>query len=289
MITNLLIKGLNDLMPVLEGVIKFLGDLFTAIDTGDWSTVWATITSIVETAWGNFKSWFETNWNVFWTQTVPAAWTAFKQLFEAGWTTFWNITAPAAWTTFKQLLELGWNTFWNVTIPAAWESFKMLFQIAWDTFWNGIRTVAEGIWNGIKTAWDNFWGGLRDGVQSALDWLQGKSGTATAGANAISGGVMGKPSTGTALPGMGGIPRMAAGGIVGSPMLAMVGDAPRRKGGEVIAPLTDLMGMIQQAIGGGGPTINIYGPFGPGYTPAQAGAQAAAGYANQMRARGAKI
>lgn len=36
-------------------------------------------------------------------------------------------------------------------------------------------------------------------------------------------------------------------------------------------------------------TLNVYGPFGPGYTPAQAGAQAADGYTNQMRARGVKI
>ncbi len=260
-ITTGLINGINTLMPLLEKVVSFVGKLFNAISTGDWSEVWGSIRKIAEDAWNAFVAWLGPAWNTFWTVTVPAVWEEFKRIFT-----------------------MAWDIFWSVTVPAAWNTFKQVFQLAWDGFWTGIKNFAQGIWDGIKLAWDNFWGGLSKGVQSAVDWLKGQGNAISGSASGIVGGVA--RSNGVPMPGMGGIPKLASGGIVRSPVMAVVGDSPRNKGGEVVSPLSDLMGMIQQAIGGGGITVNVNGPFGPGYTPAQAGAQAGDAIVNKMRNRG---
>ena len=177
------------------------------------------------------------------------------------------------WETIKGTVASVWEGI-NGVINGAWEGIKGVMAMLYSALrepWEGLTAFVAGIWDGIK-AW------LLQGINSVISFMNQLIG----GFNDSVGNITGKIEL---IPS---VTSLAKGGIAKSPVMAMVGDAPASKGGEVIAPLTDLMGMIQQAIGGGGTTINVYGPFGPGYTPAQAGAQAADGYLNQLRARGVK-
>lgn len=180
-----------------------------------------------------------------------------------------------AWTTVKGTVEGVWGAIKGV-IDGALQGIQGVLTILGRALrepWEGLTNFVGGIWDGIKL-W--LWQAINDVIHFMNGLIEGFNNSV----GRVTGYIEYIPY----------VTSLATGGIAKSPVMAMVGDAPASKGGEVIAPLTDLLGMIQQAVaGGGGPTINIYGPFGPGYTPALAGAQAADGYANQMRARGAKI
>ena len=134
---------------------------------------------------------------------------------------------------FKKGLEAIKPVFETVRdfLTGALDSLK----IKWDTIWNGMGDTVRLVWDGIK-GYINLW-------IDALNFL-------IRGANQISIKV---PSW---VPKVGGkgfsfnipeIPRLASGGIVRSPTLAMIGE----RGPEAVIPLNKAAGGI---------TINILGP-----------------------------
>lgn len=83
---------------------------------------------------------------------------------------------------------------------------------------------------------------------------------------------------------------LAKGGIVSSPVAAIVGDNPTSP--EVVAPLHELVGIIREALGGLGTglTVNITVPMTPGgYTPEEAGRRAADSFVLAARAQGIRV
>lgn len=83
------------------------------------------------------------------------------------------------------------------------------------------------------------------------------------------------------------IPTLQRGGIVESPMLAVVGDNPRSA--EVVAPLHELVGIMRQALGGSGTTIHVHVTAGSGVDGAQIGQQIGDSLVREARARGLRL
>ena len=96
------------------------------------------------------------------------------------------------------------------------------------------------------------------------------------------GGASPTPPSGS--PPAGYIPHYATGGIISRPTLAMVGD--NRQSPEAVAPLSDLINIIKQALAGSAINVNVHGPYGPAYTPEQAGRLAGQGVTQAAAARG---
>ena len=160
--------------------------------------------------------------------------------------------------TFKKAWD-GLITFFS----GLWDGIKSGIKIAWDwilevlkspielikTAWNGITTFFSGLWDGVKnvtsTAWNGIWGVIKGVVNLIID-----------GFNIIIGGwnklsfkapdwvpLIGGKNFSLNIPT---IPKLAEGGIVNRPTLAMIGEA----GPEAVVPLG------KRGMGAGGLTIN---------------------------------
>lgn len=118
------------------------------------------------------------------------------------------------------------------TISGVWEGVKNSAILAFAA----IQIKVIGMWNNIKAI-------FQIGINAIIGGLNGL----IEGYNKI-GSTFGLPTVG-AIPGV----SLAKGGIVSRPTAAIVGDATTP---EAVAPLGDLVGIIQDAVGGGG-GINI--------------------------------
>lgn len=141
--------------------------------------------------------------------------------------------------------------------------------------WTAMATFVEGVWDTVK-------GVVADGINFVIDIMNGL--------------IKGYNNTLAKLPGaskLSPIPpvSLAEGGIVKSPLLAVVGDAPRSP--EVVAPLDKLATMLQQMTGGGlgGMQVNITVAVAPGgfATPEAAGVALGDSFVQALRARGIKL
>lgn len=141
--------------------------------------------------------------------------------------------------------------------------------------WTAMATFVEGIWDTVK-------GVVADGINSVIDIMNGL--------------IDGYNKTLAKLPGASKITpiphvSLAEGGIVKSPLLAVVGDAPRSP--EVVAPLDKLAAMLRDITGGGlgGMQVNINVTVAPGgfATPQEAGQAVADSFVQALRSRGVKL
>jgi hypothetical protein len=164
-----------------------------------------------------------------------------------------------------------------------WDKITAAFSKVWDTVWGTIKRVFEPVVNFIKGVidgpfgwllpggvlikgllflkdnWDTIWGGMKTTVSLVVDGIKGYVNLLISALNLmIRGANMISIKVPKWVPGIGGkgfslnipeIPSLAAGGIVTSPTLAMIGEA----GPEAVIPL----GSRGAA---GGITINILGP-----------------------------
>jgi TP901 family phage tail tape measure protein len=163
-----------------------------------------------------------------------------------------------------------------------WDKVTAAFAKVWDTVWSTIKRVFEpvvdfiaGVIDGpfgwllpggalikgllfLKDNWDTIWGGMKTTVSLVVDGIKGYVNLLISALNLmIRGANMISIKVPAWVPGIGGkgfslnipeIPSLAAGGIVTSPTLALIGE----RGPEAVVPLG--RGAM------GGVTINILGP-----------------------------
>lgn len=193
----------------------------------------------------------------------------------------------------KRIIETVWNiistsvgTVIN-TIAGVIRAVLQVLQGDWSGAWNTIKTTFEGVWNGLVTIVTNVWNLIKGIVGGAINGIIGMINGLIYEINKAV--IWSNNTFGTSWHGLDylGYVSFAQGGIVSRPTAAVVGDNPRSS--EVVAPLHELLPMIQQAVqaaGAGGITVNVYGPFGPGYTPEDAGRRAGEGVFEALRQRG---
>lgn len=198
---------------------------------------------------------------------------------------YWDKIAPAlqiALNWVLQAFENAVNWIWSNVIVPIGNFFSDLWQGIVNIF-NGVGTFFSYIftqaYNGVVGAFyavGSFFQGVWDTISNTFTSIGTIIGDAVSGAfksvvNSIIGfaersingfirainfaiglinGAMGWAGVNVGYVRELSIPRLAQGGIVSQPTLAMVGD--NRRSAEVVAPLHDLMGMIQAAVGSGG-------------------------------------
>lgn len=184
--------------------------------------------------------WIVQNWELI-RQKAIEIWTAIAEFFTANWAILLAIFTGGS----SLIVSLVINN---------WEKIKSSTYAVW----NGIKTIILGVWEGIKS-------GIMDSINWIIDRLNDFINTVN-GVIAAAAGVAGVDVGAT----IGNIPRLAAGGIVTKPTVAMIGEGGEP---EAVIPLSKLQGL-----GGGGVTVNITGPV---YTGAE--------YAREMGNEFAKL
>jgi hypothetical protein len=176
-------------------------------------------------------------------------WDKIVETVQATWETVWN-TIKSLFDTVMEKLSAVFNSKLGWLLPGG-ALIKALFFLRdnWKTIWNGMKEVVKAIANPIIGIINTVIGAVNalfDAMRKVeLGWPEKKLGIGKLAVTIP--GVSFAPFAG--LPTIPKIPALAAGGIVRSPTLAMLGEA----GPEAVVPL-GRGGM------GGGITINILGP-----------------------------
>lgn len=182
------------------------------------------------------------NWDTI-KEKAKETWENIKQAWEnlKAKTTevFQNVkqSISDAWQNAKQKTQEFLNN-----IRQSWENLKTKTKETFDNIKNGIIDAFKSVKNKVETIWSNIWEAIKKFINKIID-----------GMNAMIGGlnklkfkapdwvpVIGGKSFGISIPK---IPRLARGGVVSEPTLAMVGDAGHGNP-EIVAPkklLKDIM------------------------------------------------
>ncbi len=225
--------------------------------------VWGFITELVQNAWNNcLQPIFEKLFTFFGKvgECISAVWNNFLSPI-VNW--FIEVFGPVLTNIFNAVGGV-FNTVFGVigdVIGGIIDTFSGLidfltgvFTLNWEKAWTGICEIFRGIWETI-------WGiikGILNFIIDGLNMLWSAIYTVVAGiVNTISGivsfiGSMFGQEWDFSMPSEPPlIPRLAKGGVVKAPTLAVVGDNPGAGSGdpEVVSPLSKLQGMIQQSSG----------------------------------------
>ena len=295
-IMNILSTILTGLLDLTVAVLKFIWDTIVAIFQGIWDGIVAIFTPLGEwfserwnditTALADVAKWFgdmfQQAWdaivNIFtaigtwfgerWAEVTSAlanigAW--FTDMFQEAWTGLTNIFSKLG-TWFSER----WNDVTNALSSVSnWfgEMFNNAYNAVKDAF-SSIGDFFSGVWDTVQSIFVNAGQMVGDAVggafQSAVNAVLG---TIENVVNGFIGMINGVLDTVRGLPGLGwvgsvgyvSLPRLARGGIVDSPTVAMIGEA----GKEVVMPLENtgflqtmgriVGGAVVNALGGGLP------------------------------------
>ena len=278
----------NGVLEIVVAIFKSLLNLIINILTNIWNTIistfqsaWDGITNILGGAGEWFANTFQGAWdgvvNIFsnlgpwfserWSDVTNAlsnigAW--FTDMFQKAWTGLTNVFSGLGnWFTGR------WNDVTNALANVAtW--FGSIFTSAYNAVVNAFSNIGSffsGVWSTVK----NIFVGAGQAVGSAVGGAFRSAVNAVLGTieNVVNGfigminGVIGliNKISGVSLGGIGyvSLPRLARGGIVDSPTVAMIGEA----GKEVVMPLENtgflqtmgriVGGAVVNALGGGLP------------------------------------
>lgn len=294
-IMNILSTILTGLLDLTVAVLKFIWDTIVAIFQGIWDGIVAIFTPLGEwfaerwnditTVLADVAKWFGDMFQKAWDAIVNI-FTPIGSWFGERWADVTNALAEVgSWLgdKFKQ----GWDTISNT-----FSKLGSWFGERWNDVTNALANVSSwfgnmftSAYNAVKNAFSSigsFFSGVWSTVQSIFVNAGQKVGSAVGGAfesavNAVLGtienvvngfigminGVIGMINKipGVSLGGIGyvSLPRLARGGIVDSPTVAMIGEA----GKEVVMPLENtgflqtmgrvVGGAVVNALGGGLP------------------------------------
>ncbi|MFS8652614.1 MAG: hypothetical protein FWJ66_11995, partial [Caldibacillus sp.] len=186
------------------------------------------------------------NWDTI-KEKAKETWENIKQAWEnlKAKTTevFQNVkqSISDAWQNAKQKTQEFLNN-----IRQSWENLKTNTKETFDNIKNGIIDAFKSVKNKVETIWSNIWGAIKKFINKIID-----------GMNAMIGGlnklkfkapdwvpVIGGKSFGISIPK---IPRLARGGVVSEPTLAMVGDAGPGNP-EIVAPERLLKQLLREVL-----------------------------------------
>ncbi|HEM6243417.1 TPA: hypothetical protein U2C59_002373, partial [Streptococcus suis] len=254
---NVVFDVLGAVLKILGGIIEFLVGVFT----GDWEKAWDGIVQVAKGMWSLLSSIFMFVWNII-LSFLKGVWNTIVAILQAGWDAIVRIfQGLGKW--FGDRWKDVENIFSNV---GRW--FGQKFSEAWNGITNAFSNVAgffRGIYDNIVSWFSNIGGAVATAVSGAFRYAM--NGVFATIENAVNGfisminGVIGLINNipGVSLGSIGyvNLPRLARGGIVDSPTVAMIGEA----GKEVVMPLENtgflqtmgrvVGGAVVNALGGG--------------------------------------
>ena len=252
---NILSALLTALLDLTVAVLKVIWDTIVAIFQGIWDGIVSIFTSLGE--------WFTARWNDI-TTALANVGTWFTDMFQKAWTGLTNVFSSLGnwfterWADVKNALANVSSWFGDIftraynAVTNAFSSIGSFFSGVWDTvksiFVNAGQMVGDAVGGAFRSAVNAVLGTIENVVNGFIGMINGVIGMI----NKISG---------VSLGGIGyvSLPRLARGGIVDSPTVAMIGEA----GKEVVMPLENtgflqtmgriVGGAVVNALGGGLP------------------------------------
>ena len=254
-IMNILSTLLTALLDLTVAVLKYIWDTIVAIFQAIWDGIVAIFTPLGE--------WFSERWNDITTVLADVAkW--FGDMFQKAWNALTNVFSSIG-TWFGER----WNDVTTALANVAtW--FGNIFKTAFEAVKNAFSTIGSffsGVWTTVKNIFVNAGQMVGSAVGGAFkSAVNAVLGTIENVVNGFIGMINGVIDLINKIPGvsLGGIgyvslPRLARGGIVDSPTVAMIGEA----GKEVVMPLENtgflqtmgriVGGAVVNALGGGLP------------------------------------
>ena len=254
-IMSILSTILTGLLDLTVAVLKVIWDTVVAIFQGIWDGIVAVFTPLGE--------WFSERWNDITTALANVAkW--FGDMFQKAWNELTGIFANIG-TWFGER----WNDVTTALANVAtW--FGSIFTSAYNAVVNAFSNIGSffsGVWATVKSIFVNAGQAVGSAVggafRSAVNAVLGTIENVVNGFVGMINGVIGMINkiSGVSLGSIGyvSLPRLARGGIVDSPTVAMIGEA----GKEVVMPLENtgflqtmgriVGGAVVNALGGGLP------------------------------------
>lgn len=252
---NILSTLLTALLDLTVAVLKVIWDTIVAIFQGIWDGIVAIFTPLGE--------WFATRWNDI-TTALANVGTWFTDMFQKAWNGLTGIFANIG-TWFGER----WNDVTNALANVAtW--FGTIFKTAFEAVKNAFSTIGSffsGVWNTVKSIFVNagqmvgsaVGGAFKSAVNAVLGTIENVVNGFIGMINGVIGMINKIPGVSLGSIGYVSLPRLARGGIVDSPTVAMIGEA----GKEVVMPLENtgflqtmgriVGGAVVNALGGGLP------------------------------------
>ena len=254
-IMSILSAILTGLLDLTVAVLKVIWDTIVAIFQGIWDGIVAIFTPIGE--------WFAARWNDITTVLADVAkW--FGDMFQKAWDALTNIFSSIG-TWFGER----WNDVTTALANVAtW--FGNIFRTAFEAVKNAFSTIGSffsGVWTTVKNIFVNagqmvgsaVGGAFKSAVNAVLGTIENVVNGFVGMINGVIGMINKIPGVSLGSIGYISLPRLARGGIVDSPTVAMIGEA----GKEVVMPLENtgflqtmgriVGGAVVNALGGGLP------------------------------------
>lgn len=255
-IMNILSTILTGLLDLTVAVLKVIWDTIVAIFQAIWDGIVAIFTPIGE--------WFAARWiDITVALANVAVWIG--NMFQKAWNALTNVFSSIGtwfgerWNDVTMVLSNVATWFGNI-FKTAFEAVKNAFSSI-GSFFSGVWSTVQSIFvNAGQMVGDAVGGAFRSAVNAVLGTIENV-------VNGFIGMINGVLDTVRSLPGLGwvgsvgyvSLPRLARGGIVDSPTVAMIGEA----GKEVVMPLENtgflqtmgriVGGAVVNALGGGLP------------------------------------
>ena len=254
-IMNILSTILTGLLDLTVAVLKYLWDTIVAIFQAIWDGIVAIFTPLGE--------WFSERWNDITTVLADVAkW--FGDMFQKAWNALTNVFSSIG-TWFGER----WNDVTTALANVAtW--FGNIFKTAFEAVKNAFSTIGSffgGVWTTVKNIFVNagqmvgsaVGGAFKSAVNAVLGTIENVVNGFIGMINGVIGLINKIPGVSLGSVGYVSLPRLARGGIVDSPTVAMIGEA----GKEVVMPLENtgflqtmgriVGGAVVNALGGGLP------------------------------------
>lgn len=265
-IMSILSTILTGLLDLTVAVLKVIWDTIVAIFQGIWDGIVAIFSPIAEwfagvfqTAWDgivaiftDLATWFGDRWAEVKTALSNIG-TWFTDMFQKAWNGLTGIFANIG-TWFGER----WNDVTNALANVAtW--FGSIFSSAYNAVVNAFSSIGSffsGVWSTVKNIFVNagqavgsaVGGAFRSAVNAVLGTIENVVNGFVGMINGVIGMINKIPGVSLGSIGYVSLPRLARGGIVDSPTVAMIGEA----GKEVVMPLenTGFLQTMGRIVGG---------------------------------------
>ena len=180
----------------------------------------------------------------------------FQAIFQFDWWKVWRdfwATMPKAWDQLKKSVSLEISLLWSLWSgkDGAWTNFKTYVQNTWKNFTIKVDVITEIIFGQSISS------SIKKDLNKAIDFINDFIETLNDKFKLTMPSIFGGATYGFNIPK---IPRLAAGAIVDSPTLAVVGE----KGKEAVMPLENNTGWIDEMANKLGTIINRQQPVAVG-------------------------
>jgi len=274
-IMSILSALLTALLDLTVAALKVIWDTIVAIFQGIWDGIVAVFSPVAEWFAGVFQAawdgivaiftdlatWFGDRWTEV-TTALSNIGTWFTDMFQKAWNGLTGIFANIG-TWFGER----WNDVTNALANVAtW--FGSIFKTAFEAVKNAFSTIGSffsGVWTTVKNIFVNagqmvgsaVGGAFKSAVNAVLGTIENVVNGFVGMINGVIGMINKIPGVSLGSIGYVSLPRLARGGIVDSPTVAMIGEA----GKEVVMPLENtgflqtmgrvVGGAVVNALGGG--------------------------------------